>query len=124
MFSGENGAVALQRKDDGIAWAGIDFDDFGGHFILHLQENAGEEGAFLDVVDDDARELGFQTEEHARHEVMGERAFLFNPVEGHGDGITYTVVDVNNEGLVVVPEEYGTAVNGWHYAFYGNLDDI
>ncbi len=53
---------------------------------------------------------------------MRERPFLLDAVEGHGDRVSHAVVDVDDEDLVVVSEKYGATVNGWHYAFYGNLD--
>ena len=44
-------ALLLEGEHDGVAWTGVEFEDFAPQFVLHREDDTGEIGAFVDIVD-------------------------------------------------------------------------
>ena len=109
-----------QREDDGIARAGVQLDNFFAQLVFHSEENTREEGALVDVVDDNVLQRCAEAGENVGDEIVGEGAFFFDAVERHLDGIAHGVVHVDDEGLLVVPEEDGATIRGGHETFDNN----
>lgn len=54
-FTGnKNGSLLLQRQNDGVTRPRIQLENFAAEFILHVKNDAGEIGAVVDVIDNDA----------------------------------------------------------------------
>ena len=124
MAGDEDGLLLLEGEHERVAGAGIDFDDLPAELVLHEENDAGEEGAVVDFVDDDAFKGDAEAEEDVADQVVGERPVLLHAVHCHRDGVTHGVVDVDDEVLLVVAEKDGAAVGGGHHTFDGDFDDI
>lgn len=123
-FADENGLFLLQGENHGIAGAGIDFDELDPEFVFLPEDNAGEEGAVVEVVDDDALEVYSETAKDVTDEVVGEGAFPLLLVNGHGNGVSDPLVDIDDKSLVLRSKENGTAVSGGHDTFDRSFDDV
>lgn len=102
LICGVNRFSGREGKNDRVAGAGIDLDDFVAQLIFHREDEAGVEGAALDIGDDDALHLGPKSVEHGKHEVMGKRAFGLFLAEGALNRLANSGVDVDDESFDVV----------------------
>ena len=100
-------------KGEAVGGAGIDFDELAAEFVFLLENEAGEVGVVLEVVDDGALDGDVEAFADAVDEVMGQRTFLGGVAEEHADDGAHVRFDVYNEYLVVVAYEQGApAVSG------------
>jgi len=120
----EERSLVLEREHGGVAGTGIELDDFFAQFVFHTQEDAGKKGAFLDVIDDDVIDGGAEAGQDVADEIVSERTFFFDAVQGHLDGIADGMIDVDYKRLVVVAEEHGAAIGRGHHAFDDYGDNV
>jgi len=119
-----DGEFVLQGEDDGVAGAGVEFEDFFAEFVFHRQAQARKIGAFLGVVDDDVVDFRAEAEEDAAYEVVREGAVWFCAVKGHLDDDANRVVGVDDEVFGVVAKEDGAAVCRGHDVFDGDFNVV
>lgn len=113
LFADIDGGVLLDGDCDAVAWAGVEFDDFFVvEFILCPEDEAGVVDSILKVVDDDPFDGDAEGEEEVADEVVSLRPFLWGMAHEHCDGGSDVLVDVNDENLVVVPDEDGASAAG------------
>ena len=77
----------------------------GTHHGMGHEIAAGEEGALVDVVDEDSLDGGFQSLENQSDQVVRERSFLLYLVHRHVDRIPDGGINVDDEGLFVVAQK-------------------
>jgi hypothetical protein len=118
----ENWSLLLEGEDDGVAGAGVELEKLAAELVLHVQDDAGEIGAVVDVVDDDALEADFETHQEVADEVVGKGALLLDSVDRHRNGAADAGVHIDDEALVIVAQEHGTTVGRGHEAFDGDFD--
>ena len=94
MFGDEDGDVAGDAQGDGVGGAGVDFD---GLAVL-ADDEPGEEGVILEVVDDDAFELAVELLDDAGEEFVGVGARGGLALEAAVDGEGLVVADDDGEG--------------------------
>ena len=64
----KNRALLLEGEDDGVARAGVEFKELAAQLVLHVENDAGEVGAVVDVVDDDALKADLEAQQEMAKE--------------------------------------------------------
>jgi len=112
----------VEGYGDGIAGSGIDFNEFGAQLVFHLKDNPRVEGAIDDLVNDHALWFNTESSEDMPDEFMGHRPFVRDLIDDHRDVVPDGGIDINEESGLLRANEKGTAIGGWHDAFYGDWD--
>lgn len=125
-FAGdEDGGGGVGSEGDAVAGAGIDFDQFAGmELIFGREDEASMEDAAIEVIDDDALDLGTEGEEEVTDEVVGEGAFFGDAAHEHGDGGADRFIDVDDEDFFFGAQEHGEASLKGKDGAHLDFDDV
>src|SRR6185295_10579782 len=88
-----------------IAGPGVNLDNLAAQLIVLLQNQPGEVGRVLQLGNDGPLDGNVKALKHAGDQVVGEGPFLRGVAQEHADDHAHVVLDLNDEDLLLVPDE-------------------
>jgi hypothetical protein len=110
ILADKNGGFSLGGQHNAVAGTGIDLDDLGMNFVVHLEDDTGKIGVAAQGIDHDAFHLHIQGIEYKADQLVGQGPFVMLPAHGHGDGATDTRLDMNDKAFFLITNKYGQSM--------------
>ena len=108
---------------DAIARPRIQFDDL---LLLQLVFGPNDRprvvGCVFQVIDDHTLDFRAKGRHQVRHQIVGKGPFLGDIAHEHGNRAADCLIDIDDENLVVVPNENRAPAAGWQYRAHLHLN--
>src|SRR5439155_18851001 len=105
------------------AWSHSELDDlFLVQFVFYANDDARIIGRIFQIINDHSLDLCPESSHQMPNQIMGEWPLLGNLTHEHGDRAAHCLIDINDEHLVVVSNEYCAAAARWQNRPHLHLD--